>query len=63
MAKNKDGQRLPLKIIEIFQGIKLLSVILALDRNKNDVIKFMQKSTIQWKNAIVTGHLPAMEAW
>ena len=62
-VKDKDGQWVPLKMLEASQGMKTLGVILAPDGNNNEAVKALRKSTIQWKNCILTGHLLAREAW
>ena len=48
--KDKDGQRVPLQLLEASKGMKTLGVILAPDGNNSDAVKAMRQSTTQWKN-------------
>ena len=52
-----------MKSVPAHVGKETLGVFLAPDGNCNDAKKVLRDKAVEWKSNIVTGHIPAREAW
>ena len=62
-VKDEHHQRQELQMIDSHVGKETLGVYLAPDGNCEDAKRVLIKKAMEWKSHIVTGHIPAREAW
>ena len=63
VAKSSSGELISLKRLHANESSKMLGIYVTPDGNKEELIKDLKTSAINWGTKMRTGHSNKMEAW
>ena len=63
MAKSSSGEQISLKRLHANESSKMLGIYVTPDGNKEELIKDLKTSAINWGTKMRTGHSNKLEAW